>query len=109
MYPLILLLLLLTHHAYSTCKIDKTLARIKPYSNNTHSSDLHKFCVLYAVLPDHSKCLNKETVIVLCTYPVKGPNLELCQGSAIYNFTTQWALQSMKFISYILKYDNGCY
>ncbi len=105
MYHLILLLLLLTHHAYSTWEIDKTLARIKPYSNNTHSSDLHKFCVLYEVLSDHSKCLNKETVIILCTYPAKGPNLEFRQGSDIYNFTTQWTLQSMKFTNY----DNRCY
>lgn len=83
--------------SHSTCKIDRTLAQIKPCSNNTHSSDLHKFCTLYEVLSDRSKCLNKETVLVLSAYPVKGPNLKLCQGSGIYDFITQWALQNLNY------------
>jgi hypothetical protein len=74
---------------------DRTLSRIKPYSNNTHSSDLPKFCILYELLSNRSKYLNKETVLVSCAYPAKDPNLELCQGSGIYNFTTQWALQTL--------------
>ncbi len=73
---------------------DRTLARIKPYSNNTHSSDLHKFCILYEVISNRSKHLNKETVLVSYAYSAKDPNLELCQRSGIYNFTRQWALQN---------------
>ncbi len=42
-----------------------------------------------------SKCFNKETVLISCAYPAKDPNLELCQGSGIYNFKTQRALQTI--------------
>ena len=50
---------------------------------------------MFEVLPDLSKCLNEENVLVLCTYPAKDHNLELFQGSGTYNFTTQWALQNI--------------
>ncbi len=68
--------------------MDGTFAKIKTYSNNTHS-DSHKFSILYKVLLDSSKCLKSDKVLVQCAYPAEDPNLELCQRSGVYNFTEQ--------------------
>jgi len=67
-----------SRNAYSSCKNDRTFARIKPYSNNTYS-DLHKFCILYEVFSDRNKCFNKETVLVPCAYTAIDPDCKFAK------------------------------